>query len=101
MQRYAMGKQLRSQNIRTFTGPYVILLALLFLTALNIINMAFCAVIFLFLVQYDAIKLPRAIMPALLLSVSMCIFSPSVSYTLLGLLKQFTYPLCVLIGYNL
>ena len=105
MQRYATGKQLRSQNIRTFTGPYVILLALLFLTALNIINrfyyMAFCAVIFLFLVQYDAIKLPRAIMPALLLSVSMCIFSPSVSYTLLGLLKQFTYPLCVLIGYNL
>lgn len=94
-----------NQNIRTFAGHYVIILALLFLMALNFINrfyyMAFCAAALLFLMQHDAIKLPRAIIPALLLSVSMCVFSPSASYSLLGLLKQFTYPLCVLIGYNL
>lgn len=105
MQRYAMGRQLRRQNIRAFAGPYVILLTLLFLMALNIVNrfyyMVFCTALSLFLVQHNAVKLPRAIMPALLLSVSMCIFSPSASYSLIELLKQFTYPLCVLIGYNL
>lgn len=105
MKQYTIERQLNKGNTRVYEGVYCILLALLFLMAMNLINrfyyMAFFTAAFLFLVQHEAIKLPRTMIPALLLSVSMCVFSSSASYSLLGLLKQFTYPLCVLIGYNL
>lgn len=81
------------------------ILLILFLMALNMLGrfyyLAFFAVALLAIVQHEAIKLPRAMLPALLLSVSLCLFSSNASVSLLGLLKQFTYPLCVVIGYNL
>ncbi len=97
------GKMQRCEKIFPLEKRAILLI--LFLMALNAFGrfyyMAFFAAALLVIVRYEAIKLPRAMLPALLLSISLCLFSPNASVSLLGLLKQFTYPLCVVIGYNL
>lgn len=105
MHPYGTTRRLHPNASPVFSREYRILLSMLFLMSLNFVSrfyyMVFFAAMFLLIVQHHAIKLPRAVLPSLLLSISLCLFSPTASASILGLLKQFAYPLCVLIGYNL
>ena len=44
---------------------------------------------------------PAVVIPAFILSVSICFFSPNSGEGVLEIIKPFTYPFCVLIGYTL
>lgn len=86
-------------------GQHKIVVLLLFLMSMNVLNrfyfMAFGGAALLLLLQHDAIRLPRALLPTVLFSLTLVFFSPSASISVLSLMKQFTYPLCTLVGYNL
>ena len=55
----------------------------------------------LILIRRSKFVFPQAVIPAFILSVAMCAFSPSTKGWLLALVRPFAYPFCVIAGYNL
>lgn len=55
----------------------------------------------LIIFQRMKFETPLAVIPAIILSVSMCLFSPTTRGWTLGMIRPFAYPLCVIAGYNL
>lgn len=88
-----------------FFGYQKTIVVLLFMMSMNTWNrmyyFPFIAAIVCAVMQPRSLKLPRALIPTLAFSLSLFLFSPEASKSALGLIKQFTYPLCTLIGYNL
>lgn len=82
-----------------------VILFLLYLMAMDFQNrffyLAFASFGVLALGNRNALQLPRNVIPALVLTVSLSIFAPSTKDSILGMLRPLTYPFCVIIGYNL
>ncbi len=55
----------------------------------------------LIILQRLNLKIPQVCIPALVLSVSMCVFSKSTRGWALAMVRPFAYPLCVIVGYNM
>lgn len=88
-----------------FEGYQMIVVLLLFMMSLNFVNRfffaAFFAVAVCIIVNHEAVCISKAMIPTLLFALSLCVFSPNAHESILGFIKQFTYPLCTLVGYNL
>lgn len=88
------------------TIPYsFVTLFLIFLATLNTINAYYYFVFFAFatflILPKNRIAINGSFFALMLLAISFVIFSPNYSYSVLGMLKPFTYLMCYIMGYNL
>lgn len=92
------------RNKRVFTGLQPVILIFLFLMALNFQNrfyyLTFGAMALLFVVQTMRLSVHQIVFAPILLATALCIFSNQ-AHTALTTIKMFSYPICVLLGYNL
>lgn len=95
----------RERRLQRFDVRQSVILFLLYLMAMDFQNrffyLAFISFGVLALCNRSALQLPRNVIPALILAVSLSIFAPSSRTSLLGVFRPLTYPFCVIIGYNL
>lgn len=84
---------------------YTVIMAFLFLMAMNFNNRVFyCAVVVFALVLFVRFKkydIPLAILSSLALMVSMLLFSSNTQGNITFFLQPVVYPMCVLTGYNI
>lgn len=93
------------------TGIYLfdwlqwVVLLLLFLMAMDFKNRffywAFASFGMMALYQRKALQLPKNVIAPIVLAISLSVFAPSTKDSMLGMLRPFTYPFCVIIGYGL
>lgn len=95
----------KSVNESARLGQQAIILVLLCLMAMDFqtrfFYFAFALLAVVILFQRMEFELPQAVLPALVLAVSMCLFSPTTKGWALGMVRPFAYPLCVITGYNI
>lgn len=88
-----------------FTGLQPIILALMFLMAMNFKNrffyLTFAAFALLMIIQAATLSLHKVMLAPLFLSVSYALFSPEAGASVLTTVKIFSYPMCALLGYNM
>lgn len=81
------------------------ILFLLFLMAMDFKNkvfyLAFGAFGLISLYDTKRLQLPKCVIPGVVLAVSMALFAPSARNSYVAGIRPFTYPFCILIGYNL
>lgn len=103
--RSCMACNAQERQLQRFDVWQRVILFLLYLMAMDFQNRffywAFASFGMLALGNRSALQLPRSVIPALVLAVSLSAFGPSTRDSLLGVLRPFTYPFCVIIGYNL
>ena len=87
------------------TGHFVISLVVLCLMSMDFKTRFFYFAFAVFgvtiLMQRMHFELPQAFLPAMILAVSMVMFSPSAQGWSLAKIRPFAYPLCVIAGYNM
>lgn len=105
MQRYSVRNNDKSSSLFPFIGYQIAVVILLFMMSMNVVNrffyLAFFAAMVCIIMQRNALRVSGTLIPTICFSISLCAFSPSTGGSVLGFIKQFTYPLCTLIGYNL
>ena len=97
-------KNIKTRRTQMAKIEQIILLVILSLLSMNFVARVFYLAFILFVViaiLQKGLDIPGAVFPTFLLAISMCMFSPSAHDEILGMIKPFTYPLCVIIGYNL
>lgn len=91
-------------------GPFFdwfqkLILLLLFMMAMDFRNKffywAFASFGMMALYQRKELHLPRMVIPAVVLAISFSLFAPSTKDSILGMLRPFAYPFCIIIGYEL
>lgn len=103
--RSCMASNAQERQLQRFDARQSVILLLLYLMAMDFQNrffyLAFASFGVLALCNRSALQLPRNVVPALILAVSLSALGPSTRNSLLGVLRPLTYPFCVIIGYNL
>lgn len=61
----------------------------------------YIAFVVLLVLQSRVIRLSKILLPTLLFSLSLCLFSPETTISAKGLAKPFSYLICVFLGYNM
>ena len=83
----------------------IVVLVLLSLMAMDCRNKIFyfavAAVGLTLLIKFEGFDIPRAVIPALILTASIMLFSPNPTGNITVLLRPIVYPMCFLTGYNL
>lgn len=106
MQQHGISKYVNSNKSGlSFRGYQIIVVTLLFMMSMNVVNrffyLAFFAAGVCIIMERNAIRVSGSMIPTICFSISLCAFSPSTGGSVLGFIKQFAYPLCTLVGYNL
>lgn len=106
MRQYGINNCDRSNRMRfPFRGYQILIIIMLFMMSLNIVNRFYYAAFLVFVVlvtmKRNELCVPSILIPVFLFSVSLSVFSPASSGSVLSFLKQYTYPMCVIVGYNL
>lgn len=77
----------------------------LFLATMNFVGRFYYCVFFagivLMMMNRGLVRLPRTIIPVLILAMALVLFSPMSHQSMTNMIKPFAYPLCVLLGNNL
>lgn len=86
-------------------GLFIIGLILLCLMSMDFFSLFFYIVFALFCFilccMFRGFEIPQITMPVAILSVSMCLFSPTTRGGGMAMIRPFAYPACIIIGYNL
>lgn len=94
-----------AQERQRFDVLQIVVLFLLYLMAMDFQNrffyVAFTSFGVLALRNWNALQLPRNVIPTLVLAVSLSAFSPSSRNSLMGMIRPLAYPFCIIAGYNL
>ena len=86
-------------------GLLLVVLFFLFLMAMNFVTrffyLSFISFGMAILIKKKGFEISQVSIPAFILALSMCIFSKSTRGDGMAMIKPFTYPLCIITGYNL
>ena len=96
---------IRRDRTKLFDIFQYAILFLLFLMAMDYKNrvfyLAFAAFGMIALYDTKRFRLPKCVIPGVVLAVSMALFAPSARNSYVAGIRPFTYPFCILVGYNL
>ena len=99
------GENTRMPKITFKIGVKQIILLLLFLAAMEFLNRPFYLIataLLIFILFYGrAVQVHKAMIPLLILAVSLLVFSPESKNGITGVIKPFCYLICAVLGYNL